>query len=69
VCFGDSGAPTFVDDPRETQASRRLVAVVSDGGIDCANKDARVRVDTAAMHEWITRVIREALGNRPQLEP
>jgi hypothetical protein len=40
VCSGDSGAPTFVDDSRETRAPRRLVAVVSDGGIDCANKDA-----------------------------
>jgi Trypsin len=61
VCFGDSGAPTFVDDPRETRAPRRLVAVVSDGGIDCASKDARVRVDTAAMQDWIARVIREEL--------
>jgi hypothetical protein len=59
VCFGDSGAPTFVDDPREPRAPRRLVAVVSDGGLDCANTDARVRVDTAAMQAWVTRVIRE----------
>jgi hypothetical protein len=62
VCAGDSGAPTFVDDPRDKRA-RRLVAVVSDGGKDCASTDARVRVDTAAMQEWITRVIREELGN------
>ena len=62
--FGDSGAPTFVDDPRETRAARRLVAVVSDGGIDCADKDARVRVDTAGVQEWIARVIREELGDR-----
>jgi hypothetical protein len=54
--------PTFVDDPRETRARRRLAAVVSDGGVDCA-KDARVRIDTAAVQEWITRVIREELGN------
>jgi len=59
VCFGDSGAPTFVDDPREPRAPRRLVAIVSDGGPDCANTDARVRVDTAAMQTWVTRVIRE----------
>jgi hypothetical protein len=59
VCFGDSGAPTFVDDPREKGTPRRLVAVVSDGGMDCASKDARVRVDTAAVQEWIARVIRE----------
>jgi hypothetical protein len=64
VCAGDSGAPTFVDDLRETRAPRRLVAVVSDGGIDCASTDGRVRVDTVAMQEWIARVIREELGNR-----
>ena len=62
VCAGDSGAPTFVDDPRDNRA-RRLVAVVSDGGIDCASTDARVRVDTAAMQEWIARVIRDEFGH------
>jgi hypothetical protein len=67
VCAGDSGAPTFVDDPRETRPARRLVAVVSDGGIDCANKDARVRVDTAEVQDWIARVIREELGDRARL--
>jgi hypothetical protein len=67
VCAGDSGAPTFVDDARDN-GSRRLVAVVSDGGIDCASTDARVRVDTAAMQEWIAGVIREELGNRARLE-
>jgi Trypsin len=67
VCAGDSGAPTFVDDARD-KGSRRLVAVVSDGGIDCASTDARVRVDTTAMQEWIARVIREELGNPARLE-
>jgi hypothetical protein len=62
VCAGDSGAPTFVSDPRE-KGARRLVAVVSDGGKDCASADARVRVDTAAMQEWIARVIREEVGS------
>jgi hypothetical protein len=65
VCAGDSGAPTFVDDARDRRA-RRLVAVVSDGGKDCASTDARVRVDTAAMQEWIARVIREEVENRPR---
>ena len=64
VCAGDSGAPTFVDDPSEKRATRRLVAVVSDGGRDCASTDARVRVDSAAVQEWITRVIREQFGDR-----
>jgi hypothetical protein len=47
-----SGAPTFVDDAREKRA-RRLVAVVSDGGKDCACTDARVRVDTIAMQNGL----------------
>jgi Trypsin len=64
VCAGDSGAPTFVDDSRERGSPRRLVAVVSDGGIDCASTDARVRVDTAAVQEWIVRVIREVQAQR-----
>ena len=68
VCFGDSGAPTFIDDRREQGAPRRLVAVVSDGGIDCASADARVRVDTASVREWIARVIREEVGNGVALE-
>ena len=62
VCFGDSGAPTFIDDPREPRAPRRLVAVVSDGGTDCANNDVRVRVDTDAMQDWIAGVMRDQLG-------
>jgi hypothetical protein len=40
------------------------VAVVSDGGIDCASRDMRVRVDTAAMQDWIARVVREEAGGR-----
>jgi hypothetical protein len=67
VCAGDSGAPTFVDDARDKRA-RRLVAVVSDGGMDCASTDARVRVDTAAMQAWIARVMRDELGNRARVE-
>jgi hypothetical protein len=67
VCAGDSGAPTFVDDARDKRA-RRLVAVVSDGGLDCVSTDARVRVDTAAMQQWIARVIREEIGNRARPE-
>ena len=63
VCAGDSGAPTYVDDVRAGRA-RRLVAVVSDGGLDCASRDWRVRVDTAAMQRWIAKVIRDELGTR-----
>src|SRR5262245_15830652 len=63
VCAGDSGAPTFVDDARDKRA-RRLVAVVSDGGKDCASVDARVRIDTIAMQAWIAGVIREEVESR-----
>jgi len=63
VCAGDSGAPTFVDDARAKRA-RRLVAVVSDGGKDCASVDARVRIDTIAMQAWIAGVIREEVESR-----
>jgi hypothetical protein len=64
VCFGDSGAPTFVNDPREARSPRRLVAIASDGGLDCASTDARVRVDTAGVQEWIASVIRNELDDR-----
>ena len=64
VCFGDSGAPTFQDEPVGGQMIRRLVAVVSDGGMDCSSRDARTRVDTAAAQDWINGVIRQEVSNR-----
>jgi hypothetical protein len=64
VCFGDSGAPTFVDDPQERPAVRRLIAVVSDGGLDCASRNARVRVDNASVQDWIARVVREEVTSK-----
>jgi len=64
VCFGDSGAPTFAYERSADRATRRLVAVVSDGGLDCSSRDARVRVDTATVQEWIDRVIRQDVGGR-----
>jgi hypothetical protein len=45
VCFGDSGAPTFFD--------RRVVAIASDGGADCASADVRARVDSKDVRNWI----------------
>ena len=62
VCAGDSGAPTFQDEPVGGQITRRLVAVVSDGGMDCSSRDARTRVDTAAAQDWINGVIRQEVS-------
>jgi hypothetical protein len=65
VCYGDSGAPTFFDrlpsvaDNRET-----IVAVASDGGIDCSSKDIRVRVDTHAVRQWIQETVKQQSGEQ-----
>ena len=45
VCFGDSGAPTFLDG--------RVVAIASDGAADCASADVRARVDSKDVRNWI----------------
>jgi hypothetical protein len=45
VCYGDSGAPTFFNG--------RVVAVASDGALDCVSADNRARVDSKAVRNWI----------------
>ena len=45
VCFGDSGAPTFF--------KGRVVAIASDGAADCTSADARARVDSKDVRNWI----------------
>jgi Trypsin len=45
VCYGDSGAPTFFDG--------RVVAVASDGALDCMSADNRARVDSREVRNWI----------------
>jgi hypothetical protein len=65
VCQGDSGGPTFVDadlngDPRHD----KLVAIASDGGTQCGNKDLRTRVDTVAGQHWIKETIKAALRGK-----
>ena len=45
VCYGDSGAPTFFNG--------RLVAVASDGALDCVSADNRARVDSKEVRRWI----------------
>lgn len=54
VCYGDSGAPTFLGGLLFRQ---RIAAVASDGGIDCIRPDIRVRVDTRAAKRWIRSTI------------
>jgi hypothetical protein len=63
VCFGDSGAPTFLNlHPRGHPNQDRVVAIASDGGIDCVRPDIRVRLDTRTAREWIRATIRQQLG-------
>jgi hypothetical protein len=45
VCYGDSGAPTFF--------KGRVVAVASDGALDCLSADNRARVDSTEVRTWI----------------
>jgi hypothetical protein len=45
ICYGDSGAPTFFNG--------RVVAVASDGALDCVSADNRARVDSKEVRNWI----------------
>jgi len=65
VCYGDSGAPTFLE---ALQDRRPVVAIASDGGIDCLSKDIRVRVDTFAAQQWIKDTVGQQLGLQAVLE-
>jgi hypothetical protein len=49
ICYGDSGAPTFF--------RGRVVAVASDGALDCISADNRARVDSTEVRQWITSQI------------
>ena len=65
VCQGDSGGPTFVDadlngDPKHD----KVVAIASDGGTQCGNKDLRTRVDTVPSQHWIKETIKAALRGK-----
>ena len=60
VCFGDSGGPTFFNAyPLTRPLDFSLVAVASDGGIDCLRPDYRARVDTTAVQRWIRDTIQQ----------
>jgi len=56
VCYGDSGAPTFFNG--------RVVAVASDGALDCVSADNRARVDSKAVRQWIKSQIDQRFGFR-----
>ena len=63
VCFGDSGAPIFLNlSPGGGAQTERLVANVSDGGIDCLSANTNARLDTEAVQTWIRQTIKEVLG-------
>jgi hypothetical protein len=66
VCFGDSGGPTFFSaQPLTRPFEMSLVAVASDGGIDCISPDYRARVDDAAVRQWIRETIVQRLAVLP----
>ena len=63
VCFGDSGGATFFNvRPAGRPFDVSLVAVASDGGIDCLKPDYRARVDTTAVRRWIDEAIQQHLS-------
>ena len=63
VCAGDSGGPIFLNlRPDGGAQTERLVANVSDGGIDCLSANTNARLDTEAVQTWIRQTIREVLG-------
>jgi hypothetical protein len=69
VCFGDSGSSTFFDrSPHIPQNRESIVAVASDGGIDCLSKDIRVRTDNREIEWWIKTMIRQYLGEESELD-
>jgi len=70
VCFGDSGAPIFLNlRPGGGAQTERLVANVSDGGIDCLSANTNARLDSEAIRSWIRQTIRDVLGaDSPETE-
>jgi hypothetical protein len=60
VCSGDSGGATFFEPLGDSHT--RLVAVASDGGLDCMSKDIRVRLDSPEVQKWIRQTIKNQLG-------
>ena len=57
VCFGDSGGGIFLAAP-SNRAAGRLVANVSDGGLDCRRHNNNNRLDTRAIQMWIDDTVK-----------
>ena len=63
VCFGDSGGAIFGSVHTEgKKAGERLVANVSDGGIDCLSANNNNRLDTPDVQKWIRKTIDSTFG-------
>jgi Trypsin len=63
VCSGDSGGAIFLNThPGKNGREARLVANVSDGGLDCRRHNNNNRLDTPAIQRWINDTIKEQLG-------
>jgi hypothetical protein len=69
LCFGDSGGPIFLNlRPAGGTETERLVANVSDGGIDCLSANTNARLDSEAMRSWIRQTIKDVLGEDLEIE-
>jgi hypothetical protein len=63
VCFGDSGGAIFINThPGQEGRETRLVANVSDGGLDCRRHNNNNRLDTRAIQRWILDTIQRQPG-------
>jgi hypothetical protein len=62
VCFGDSGGGIIANaHPDNKKTDQRLVANVSDGGIDCLSANNNNRLDTPSVQKWIRKTIDDTL--------
>ncbi|MBN1178043.1 MAG: trypsin-like serine protease [Anaerolineae bacterium] len=57
TCFGDSGGPAFMDDPRTPELEQILVGITSWGDAQCVATSFDYRVDTAGSLAFIDGVI------------
>jgi hypothetical protein len=57
VCSGDSGGGIFLT-ARSGPAAERLVANVSDGGLDCRRHNNNNRLDTRGIQKWIDETVK-----------
>jgi hypothetical protein len=68
VCFGDSGGGIFMGaHAGGKKTDQRLVANVSDGGIDCLSANNNNRLDTPpSIQKWIRQTTDDTLGKHGQ---